>query len=182
MTAYVVSRSTYHLPHMKTMIKNIHTISLLVANKPGVLVRISLVFARRGFNIDSLVVSASVNPKYSRMTITAQGDLATLDQIIKNCNKLVDVLHAEEHDPSRSIDQELALIKVKSSPAVKSLLKKFSKKYHAKIIDSTQNTLIISQTSSTAEADEFETLIKKHHVIEYVRSGKLLMAKGRETT
>ena len=162
--------------------KNTHTISLLVANKPGVLVRIALVFARRGFNIDSLVVSASVNPKYSRMTITAQGDLATLDQIIKNCNKLVDVLHAEEHDPSHSIDHELALIKVTSTTAIKNTISKLSKKYHAKIVDSTQNTLIIAQTGTTAEMDEFEAIVKKFHVIEYVRSGKLLMAKGRETT
>ena len=164
------------------MPKNIHTISLLVANKPGVLVRIALVFARRGFNVDSLVVSASVNPKYSRMTITAQGDLATLDQIIKNCNKLVDVLHADEHDPSSAIDHELALIKIKSSAAVKTFLNKSGKKFHAKIVDTTQNTLIISQSGTTTETDEFEALIKKQHVIEYVRSGKLLMAKGRETT
>ena len=167
---------------MTTPLKNIHTISLLVANKPGVLVRIALVFARRGFNVDSLVVSASVNPKYSRMTITAQGDLATLDQIIKNCNKLVDVLHADEHDPSLSIDHELGLIKVKSSPAIKNAINKLSKKYHAKIVDTTQSTLIIAQTGTTVEMDEFEAIIKKFHVIEYVRSGKLLMAKGKETT
>ena len=75
----------------------LHTISVLVANKPGVLVRIALVFARRGYNINSLVVSPTINPKFSRMTITAKGDLETLEQIIKNVNKLVDVIHCEEH-------------------------------------------------------------------------------------
>ena len=75
----------------------LHTISVLVANKPGVLVRIALVFARRGYNIDSLVVSPTVNPKFSRMTITAKGDLETLEQIIKNVNKLIDVIHCGEH-------------------------------------------------------------------------------------
>ncbi|MBZ0166059.1 MAG: acetolactate synthase small subunit, partial [Candidatus Omnitrophica bacterium] len=76
---------------------NIHTISLLVANKPGVLIRCAQIFARRGFNVDSLVVSPAVNPKFSRMTITAQGDPATLEQIIKQTAKLIDVVHAEEH-------------------------------------------------------------------------------------
>jgi acetolactate synthase-1/3 small subunit len=74
-----------------------HTISILVANKPGVLVRIAQVFARRGFNIDSLVVSPSKEGAFSRITITAKGDPETLDQIIKQASKLVDVLHATDH-------------------------------------------------------------------------------------
>jgi len=82
-----------------------HTISVLVANKPGVLVRIALVFARRGYNIDSLVVSPTVNPKYSRMTLTARGSLETLDQIIKNAGKLVDVIHCGEHDMDHSVEK-----------------------------------------------------------------------------
>ena len=69
---------------------NIHTIGLLVANKPGVLLRICLVFSRRGFNIEALVVSPAFDGRYSRMSITAEGDRATLDQIIKQCNKLID--------------------------------------------------------------------------------------------
>jgi acetolactate synthase-1/3 small subunit len=162
--------------------KDTHIISMLVANKPGVLVRVALVFARRAYNIDSLVVSASTNPKYSRMTITSKGDLATLDQIIKNLNKLVDVIHASEHDPSHSLDRELALIKVKATPAVKAAVAKHSKKYHAKIVDTTENTTIIAQTGTTEELNEFETLMKKYGVSEMVRSGKLLMAKGKEVT
>ena len=162
--------------------KDTHIISMLVANKPGVLVRVALVFARRAFNIDSLVVSASVNPKFSRMTITSKGDLATLDQIIKNLNKLVDVIHASEHDPSRSVDRELALIKVKASPAAKAGIVKQSKKFHAKVIDTTDNAMIIAQTGTTEELDELEDVMKKYGVIEMVRSGKLLMAQGKATT
>ena len=161
---------------------NTHTISVLVANKPGVLVRLSLVFARRGYNIDSLVVSPTINPKYSRMTITAKGDLETLDQIIKNVNKLVDVIHCGEHDMSRSIERELALLKVKSSPAAKAAIDKHSKKYHAKIVDTQDQRLIIAQSGTTEELDEFEILMKKYGVIEMVRSGKLLMAQGKEAT
>src|SRR5208337_2046143 len=106
----------------------------LVANKPGVLVRIALVFARRGYNIDSLVVSPTVNPKYSRMTITAQGDLETLEQIIKNVNKLVDVTHCGEH-PAHAVEKELALLKIKSSSAVKAFVTKNSRKFHVRIDD-----------------------------------------------
>jgi acetolactate synthase-1/3 small subunit len=160
----------------------IHTISILVANKPGVLVRVALVFARRGYNIDSLVVSATVNPKFSRMTITAKGSPETLDQIIKNVTKLVDVIHTSEHDTSHSIDRELALIKMKSTPAIKTVITKHSKKYHAKIVDDTDKTLIIAQSGTTVELDEFESILKKLGVLEYVRSGKLLMARGKEQT
>lgn len=161
---------------------NTHTISVLVANKPGVLVRIALVFARRGYNIDSLVVSPTVNPKYSRMTITAKGDIETLDQIIKNVNKLVDVIHCGEHDVTHSIEKELALLKVKSTPAVKAFVSKNSRKFHVKIDDTSEGHLIIEQTGTTAELDEFEALIKKYGVTEMVRTGKVLMAKGKEKT
>ena len=163
-------------------IKDTHTISMLVANKPGVLVRVALVFARRAYNIDSLVVSPSINQKYSRMTITAKGDPATLEQIIKNLNKLVDVLHASEHDMRTSIDRELALLKVKATPTAKAAVVKFSKKYHAKIVDTSENTMIVAQSGTTTELDEFEVLLKKYGVVEMVRSGKLLMAVGKEST
>ena len=167
---------------MTTPINTTHTISILVANKPGVLVRVALVFARRGYNIDSLVVSATVNPRFSRMTITAKGSPETLEQIIKNVSKLIDVIHTGEHDPSRSIDRELALIKMKNTPAIKTAITKHSKKYHAKIVDDTDKTLIIAQSGTTAELDEFEAILKKMGVTEYVRSGKLLMARGKEQT
>jgi len=160
----------------------IHTISILVANKPGVLVRVALVFARRGYNIDSLVVSATVNPKFSRMTITSRGNPETLEQIIKNVSKLVDVIHASEHDMSTSIERELALVKMKDTPAAKAAVTKHSKKYHAKIVDTTDKTLIIAQSGTTVELDEFEAILKKIGVSEYVRSGKLLMVKGKEET
>ena len=165
------------------MIKpNTHTISVLVANKPGVLVRIALVFARRGYNIDSLVVSPTINPKYSRMTITAKGDPVTLEQIIKNAAKLVDVIHCGEHDVSQSIEKELALFKIKGSPAAKTFIHKHSHKFHVKIDDASQSYFIIEQTGTTSELDEFEDLIKKYGLVEMVRTGKVLIAKGKEST
>ena len=159
----------------------VHTISVLVANKPGVLVRIALVFARRGYNIDSLVVSPTVNPKYSRMTITAKGDLEILEQIIKNVNKLVDVIHCGEH-PAGAVEKELALFKVKSSSAAKAFVAKNSGKFHVRIDDASEGYTIIEQTGTTAQLDEFEALVKKYGVLEMVRTGKVLMARGEETT
>jgi acetolactate synthase I/III small subunit len=157
-----------------------HTISILVANKPGVLVRIALVFARRGYNIDSLVVSPTVNEKFSRMTVTAKGDLETLDQIIKNVNKLVDVIHCSEHDSTHSIEKELALYKAQDSAELKSFLS--SSKYKVKVDDASEGLCIIEQTGTTAEVDDFEAQLKKLGVVEMVRTGKVLMAKGKEKT
>jgi len=162
--------------------KNIHTISLLVANKPGVLVRVALVFARRAFNIDALVVSPTVDPKYSRMTITATGDAATLDQIIKQTSKLIDVLHAQEHKHDSAIELELALYKIKCKPANKTAIYKLIKRFQAVVVDFTESSLIIQQTGTTEELDEFENLIKKYEIIEMIRTGKIVMAPGKEPT
>ena len=162
--------------------KDIHTISMLVANKPGVLVRVSLMFARRGYNIDALVVSPAVNPRYSRMTITAKGDLKTLDQIIKQASKLIDVIHVEEHSDVDAIHRECALLKLKATSANKSLIAKLAKKFHARIINENENAIIIEQTGTTEELDAFEARLKKCGIIEMVRSGKLVMAKGKEAT
>jgi acetolactate synthase I/III small subunit len=160
----------------------LHTISLLVANKPGVLVRCAQVFARRGFNIDALVVSPSANPKYSRMTITLSGDPATLGQIIKQTLKLVDVIHCSEHTRMDAIDKEFSLVKIKSTPANKARISQLAKKFHTRIVDESDQALIVEQSGTTAELDKFEALIKKYGIIEMVRSGKLVMAKGKEPT
>jgi acetolactate synthase-1/3 small subunit len=162
--------------------KNIHTVSLLVANKPGVLVRIALVFARRGFNIDALVVSPTFDPRYSRMTITAQGDANTLDQIIKQTAKLVDVLHSGEHNEDDAIHRELALVKIKNIPSNKSVIAQIIKKYSARVVEEDEKTMIIVQSGTTDELDQFELMIKKYGIIEMVRSGKLVMSKGSQET
>ena len=95
---------------------NQHSISLLVTNKPGVLIRIALVFSRRGYNIDSLVVSPTHNGKFARMNIVASGEPKTLIQIIHQLNKLIDVIHAKDHTGETVVEKELALIKVRCAP------------------------------------------------------------------
>ena len=163
---------------MKT---DIHTISVLVANKPGVLVRCAQVFARRGFNIDALVVSPAVNPKFSRMTITLQGNPDALEQIIKQTSKLVDVIHCHEHTGADSVDHESALVKIKTTPKTRPAIIKLIKG-RATIVDETGNALIVDQSGSSEELDALEAELKKFGIIEMVRSGKLVMAKGNEET
>jgi len=161
---------------------NLHTISFLVANKPGVLVRVALVFARRGYNIDSLVVSPSFNDKYSRMTITAKGDLTILEQIVKQANKLVDVLHVSEHGPDNAIEKEFALLKIRLKPQQMTALKKLLKPYQAHVLDKTDSSVVIEHSGTTAELNELEKKLKKYGLIEMVRTGKVLMARGKEPT
>ena len=162
--------------------KDIHTISMLVANKPGVLVRVALVFARRGYNIDALAVSPAFDPQYSRMTITAQGNPEALDQIIKQANKLIDVLHIEEHSDVDAVHRELALLKLKATAANKAIIINLAKKFRAHIIEESKDVIIIEQTGTTDDLDKFEELLKKYGVLEMVRSGKLVMARGKEVT
>ena len=161
---------------------DIHTISILVANKPGVLVRCAQVFARRAYNIDSLVVSATTNPTYSRMTITAQGDPTILQQIIKQSAKLIDVIHVAEHTGVNAITKEFALVKIKFSSAKKATLSSLLKKFNTSISYQDKSIAIIEQTGTTEELDLLEDGLKKYSIIEMVRSGKLVMAKGKETT
>jgi acetolactate synthase I/III small subunit len=93
--------------------KNLHTISLLVRDAPGVLVRVAMVFSRRGYNIESLVVSSAAKRGFSRMTVTCSGDSSILEQMIKQLAKLVDVVHATDHTTSDRFETEIALIKVR---------------------------------------------------------------------
>lgn len=160
---------------------SIHTISVLVANKPGVLVRCAQIFARRGFNIDALVVSPAVNPKFSRMTITLQGNPEALEQIIKQTGKLIDVIHCQEHTGEDSVDHESALIKIKTTEKTRPAIIKLIKG-RATILDETGNALIVDQKGSSDELDVLENELKKYGIIEMVRSGKLVMAKGHEST
>ena len=141
---------------MSQKINKTHTISFLVANKPGVLVRVALAFARRGYNVDSLVVSPSSDEKYSKMTIAAQGDPATLEQIVKQTKKLVDVLNVSEHMSGDAIEKEFALLKIRCKPQQKSSLQKILKKYRANVVDTSDDTAIIEHSGTTADLNELE--------------------------
>ncbi len=161
---------------------NTHTISVLVANKPGVLVRMAQVFARRGYNIDSLVVSPTQGQEMSRITITAKGDPETLDQIIKQVAKLVDVLNATDHTGENVIEKELALIKMKAPDEARTPILQLCDHFKAETLDFTSESLVLQVTGSTEKLDAMVEMLTPYGIIELVRTGKILMARGKELT
>jgi len=161
----------------------LHTISILVRNKPGVLVRVALVFARRGYNIESLVVSTDVaNGEFSRMTITCSGDLETLDQIIKQCTKLIDVVHAFDHTGQSVYETEVALVKLKCKVSDRTEILQIAELYAAKVVDYGVDSLIVRIVGAAEKIDVFLSLLKNFQVVELVRSGKVLMTRGLAKT
>jgi acetolactate synthase-1/3 small subunit len=154
---------------------NVHTISLLVSNKPGVLLRISLIFSRRGYNIESLVVSPTLDGDFSRMTITARGDRSILEQIIKQASKLVDVVHATEHQDQTAVQKELALIKVKVTAETTSQILQVIDHFKAVTVDLTADSVIIQTTGSTEKLDAMMAFLSTYGIIEVVRTGKIVM-------
>ncbi|MES1207801.1 MAG: acetolactate synthase small subunit [Pseudomonadota bacterium] len=160
-----------------------HTLSILVRNKPGVLVRVALVFARRGYNIESLVVSADVaNGEFSRMTITCSGDPETLDQIIKQVTKLIDVVHAYDHTGQSVYETEVALVKLKCKVSERTEILQIAELYTAKVVDYGVDSLIVRIVGAAEKIDVFLSLLKNFQVVELVRSGKVLMTRGLATT
>lgn len=159
-----------------------HVISLLVSNKPGVLIRIALVFSRRGYNIDSLVVSESQDPRFSMMNITASGDPDTLHLILAQLNKLIDVVHARDYTDSDILQKELALVKINCSAEQRTQALQIAQAFKAKTIDIGQESLIFEIAGQSEKLDAFQKMMIPFGIREVVRSGKLLMARGLETT
>ena len=162
----------------------LHTISVLVRNQPGVLVRVSLVFARRGYNIESLVVSPDiVNGDFSRMTITCRGDADTFEQISKQLTKLIDVVHAIDHTGQSVVETEIALVKIKAAELqARTEILQVAEHYKAKVVDYGAESLVLRVYGESEKVDSFIGLLKPFVIKELVRSGKVLMARGPQTT
>ncbi len=154
-----------------------HIISVLVENHFGVLARVAGLFSARGFNIDSLAVGETEDPSISRMTIVAEGDLKILDQIIKQLNKLVDVLKVKDITTDKHIARELVLIKVKCTQANRTELMQIIASFRAKVVDVSMGHAIIETTGSEGKEDALLELLKPYGIIEVVRTG--LIAVGR---
>jgi acetolactate synthase I/III small subunit len=161
----------------------LHTISVLVRNQPGVLVRVSLVFARRGYNIESLVVSPDVtNGDFSRMTITCSGQPETLEQIIKQVTKLIDVVHAFDHTGQFVYETEVALVKIQCKLADRTEILQIAELYSAKVVDYGVDSLIVRIVGAAEKIDVFLRLLRNYQIVELVRSGKIIMTRGLATT
>jgi len=159
-----------------------HVISLYVNNKPGVLVRVAIVFARRGYNIDSLVVSPGARGDFSRMTVACSGDPETLEQIIKQLAKLVDVVHAIDHTGGRAYGTEIALIKLQCELDERSQILQIAEHFNAKVVDYGTESLMLRVYGASEKLDTFIELLRPFGLRELVRSGKVLMARGLQKT
>jgi acetolactate synthase-1/3 small subunit len=159
-----------------------HTISVFVNNKPGVLVRVALVFSRRGFNIESLVVSPGVEGRFSRMTITCSGASEDLGQVVKQLAKLVDVVHAIDHTEDQTYSVEIALIKIEAPLDARTEILQIAEHYKARVVDFGSEALILQAHGSSEKLDALTELLRPYALVELVRSGKLLMARGERMT
>ena len=162
--------------------QTLHTLSVYVANKPGVLMRICQVFARRGFNIDSLVVSQGRDSHFSRMTIGLTGNPEGLDQIIKQVSKLIDVIHCFEHTLDDSVTKELVLVKLKVSSADRALALQVTEHFSGKTVDLTPISMIVMITGDSPKVDAAISMFSQFDIIETVRTGKVVMARGEQPT
>jgi acetolactate synthase-1/3 small subunit len=160
----------------------VHTISLYVNNKPGVLVRVALVFSRRGYNIESLVVSPAAEGDFSRMTITCSGDPDTLEQIIKQLAKLVDVVNAVDHTGDEAYETEIALVKLAAPLERRTQILQIAEHFNAKVADYDEDSLMLRVFGSSEKLDALIKLLRPFGLRELVRSGKILMVRGLQET
>ncbi len=150
-----------------------HTISVLVENKPGALMRITSMFARRGFNIESLAVGPTERHDVSRMTIRVNCEQQTLEQIEKQMHKLVNVLRVQELVPGDAVERELLLVKVAAPPDRRAELIALGDVMNARVLDLGPETLVFEVVGSTEELESFEELVRPHGIKELVRTGRI---------
>jgi acetolactate synthase-1/3 small subunit len=159
-----------------------HSISVFVENKPGVLTRIAGLFARRGFNIDSLTVGPTEDERFSRMTIVVEGDEEILEQITKQLYKLIDVIKVMDVTGVPHINRELALIKVQSTSQSRSEIIQIVDIFRAKIVDIGEESLIIEITGDEDKVQAILNLLGKFGIKELVRTGKIVLPRGKKTS
>lgn len=160
----------------------IHTLSVYVANKPGVLARIAQCFARRGFNIESLVVSPAMDGHFSRMTIGVSGNPDGLDQIVKQVSKLIDVLRCVDHTAGEAVIKELAMVKIAVGGGERAEALQIGEHFSCKTVDLTETSMILMCTGNCEKIEAMIAMLKKFKVIEFVRTGKVVMARGEQMT
>ena len=159
-----------------------HTLSVLVENKPGVLTRVAGLFARRGFNIDSLVVAETEDPALSRMTITVDEQDHPIEQVSKQLHKLINVLKITDLDPEKSVERELLLLKVRADAQSRSAIMQIVEIFRAKIIDVSPEVLIIEMTGTRDKVNAFIELMKPFGIVELMHTGRIAMNRGKRPT
>ncbi|MCL2781668.1 MAG: acetolactate synthase small subunit [Actinomycetia bacterium] len=155
-----------------------HTLSVLVENKPGVLVRVAGLFARRGFNIESLAVGPTEQPDLSRMTIQVSADEAVVEQITKQLNKLINVIKIIELEREQSVQRELLLVKVRADDATRRGVLETAELFKAKVLDVTPDAATLEATGSRAKLDAMLTMLAPYGIREIVQSGMVALQRG----
>ena len=157
---------------------SLHTISVLVEDKPGVLTRVAGLFAARGFNIDSLAVGPTSDDGLSRMTIVVQVETKTLEQVTKQLNKLVNVIKILEHEPGEAVERELMLVKVKALNGDRPRVMEIATVFRATVVDVTRSTLTLEATGKPEKLEALLQLLGDFGVIELSRTGRIALARG----
>ncbi len=156
-----------------------HILSVLVEDKPGVMQRVSGLFRRRNFNIDSITVGHSEKKGISRITLTVAGDRKILEQVMKQLNKLIEVIKVSELSEKESVVRELALVKVRTkNEGIRSELISYANIFRGRIIDVSKDSMIIEITGDSEKIDAFIDLVKIYGILELARTGITAMVRG----
>lgn len=154
--------------------------SLLVDNTAGVLSRVAGLFSRRGYNIESLTVGETADPRYSRMTVVAEGDNDVLEQITKQLRKLVDVVDIKVLEPEASVNRELVLVKVRVEEAQRQTVITMADVFRGKVVDVGKDSLIIELTGKQDKLDAFIRLLGGYEILELARTGITGLSRGSD--
>ncbi|WP_410661551.1 acetolactate synthase small subunit [Amycolatopsis sp. lyj-112] len=157
---------------------SVHTLSVLVENKPGVLARVSGLFSRRGFNIESLAVGPTENPEVSRMTIVVAVEELPLEQVTKQLNKLVNVIKIVELEKSTAVQRELLLVKVRADATVRSQVLETVQLFRAKVVDVSPEALTVEATGTSDKIGALLRMLEPYGIRELVQSGMVAVGRG----
>jgi acetolactate synthase I/III small subunit len=156
-----------------------HTLSVLVENKPGVLARVAELFARRGFNIESLAVGTTEKPDISRMTIVVDVEEHSLEQVRKQLHKLINVIEITDLDPDTSVAREMVMAKIKVNGENRSEVVEIVNIFRGNIVDVSRESIIVEVTGNSSKLRAFEDLLAPYGIRELVRTGKVALPRGK---
>ena len=159
-----------------------HVLSLLVENKPGVLARIAGLFARRGFNIDSLAVGPTDDDSISRITLTVDGASHPIDQVTKQLHKLIHVIKIRDIEPKEAVARELALFKISADGDSRGQVMEYAEIFRGRIVDVSKRSVTVEVTGPDEKIEAFEQMIRPFGLIEMVRTGEIAVSRGRSAT
>lgn len=155
-----------------------HTLSVLVENKPGVLTRVAALFARRAFNIHSLAVGETEDPRISRMTVVVDAAELPIEQVTKQLNKLINVLKIVELDPAAAVERQLLLVKVSANDSSRANVLQIVDLFRAHVVDVVPDAVTVEATGSDAKVEAFLTALEPYGIREIVQSGAVAIARG----